>query len=721
VRVRPGRELSTPSKISVQAIDRERDRHGASGETRVAKPVLVHGLRVGDFARISVILLSVIGATTQPKRLFERARATEATQLYRFGVFELDPHTTELRREGRRVKLQKKSFQLLLILLNRAGDVVPREELRGGLWPEGTFVDFDANIKTALNKLRQSLGDSAENPVFIETIPKIGFKFLAPVTFVERSHTTPLAEAAETGIIPEKRFPSLTGGFFSVRRWSRGTPAVSGVVVVVLMAFGLLALWRFFPVKRSYPKPVVLLVLPFDNLSGDPGQQFFSDGVTDEMITLLGATAPPGISVIARTSVMQYRTRHKSVPEIVRELGGADYVLEGSVRRAGDQVGINVALSRATDQGVLWADTYQRKVGDLLMVQQDVAERVSHSLLRKLTAAPPMSPSHQVNSRAHDTYLMGLYYQEEATKGDVIRSIDLFRQATRYDPNYAPPYAALAYSYMLAAGWELVSPAEAYPQARAASEHALQLDQNLAEAHMTLATADHEYYWKWTEAETEFRRAISLNPNSSLAHLGYAEFLLHADRNDEAVSELERALDLDPLLLGIRLVKGLVYLNGKKYDSAAQEGKTIIQADPQFAPAYYLLGGVYEAQGRLTEAIAQFQLATALSHNSPKMSAALARAYALSGRRQEAHELLVKLERQAEHSYVSPYSMSTVYAGLGDIDRAFELLRTALTEHSSDLMFIRHDPGFANLREDLRFKQLVREIGFPTEWSGTRN
>src|ERR1022692_279648 len=279
-----------------------------------------------------------------------------AVRFFRFGVFELDPRVGELRRQGRKIKLQKKSLQLLLLLIERAGEVVLRDELRAGLWPAGTFVDFDSNIKTALNRLRQSLGDSAENPVFIETIPKTGWRFIAPVTKVERTGVFPTADV-EPDIIGSRL--SVESVSFRPRTRSWKLAAISAALLVVVVSGLLLLAWRNWTSPSSSSRPLVLLVLPFDNLSGDPTQDFFSDGVTDEMITVLGEHVPQGLSVIARTSAMQYRAPRKPLAQIAHELGGADYVLEGSVRRSGDRVAINVQLLRVSDQAVLWADTYQ--------------------------------------------------------------------------------------------------------------------------------------------------------------------------------------------------------------------------------------------------------------------------------------------------------------------------------------------------------------------------
>jgi TolB-like protein/DNA-binding winged helix-turn-helix (wHTH) protein/tetratricopeptide (TPR) repeat protein len=642
---------------------------------------------------------------------------SKASHFFRFGVFEVDPRGEEIRREGLRIKLPGKSFQLLLILLENAGNVVLRDELRAGLWPADTFVDFDANIKTTLNRLRQSLGDPAENPVFVETIPRVGVRFIAPVTRVERKEISishPIGPATN----PQSH-PNSPGDSVLAYRWSPFWR--TAVVVSLILAMAVLGLvvrrLRPFEARASSARVAILLVLPFDNLSGDPSQQYFSDGMTDEMITAIGQQAPHELSVIGRSSAMRYRGTEKPISQIAHELGGADYVLEGSVRRSSNHVAINAQLVRTRDQAVLWAQTYQREVADLLEVQQDVAQQVSHSILQRLVSSPQVSAARSIDAHAHDSYLMGLYYQQNKRTGlDLLKSLEYFQTAIREDPNYAEAYAALAHSYMIAAGWEMMKPSEAYPKAKTAAERAVQLDPNLASAHMALAAAEQEYYWKWATAETEFRRAIELDPNASMPHKGYAEFLMDAGRNGEAIVEVERAVSLDPYALGVRLLSALVYLFAGKYERATQACNAIIQVDPKFAPAYYVLGSVYEVQGQYANATAQFQLAERLSDGSPKMLAALAEAYALSGHRQDAERVLSTIEETAKSKYVSPFSLATVYAGLGDKRRALDFLEKAVTEHSSDLMYLGHSPCpcFKGLRDDPRFLKIIKEVGFPS-------
>jgi TolB-like protein/tetratricopeptide (TPR) repeat protein len=489
--------------------------------------------------------------------------------------------------------------------------------------------------------------------------------------------------------------------------------ALGLLAVLVLLAVSLLSS-RPSPSGSPLSRPIVLVVLPFANLSGDPAQEFFSDGLTDETITLLGEQSLQGVSVVARTSVMQYRDMQESLTQIAQELGVADYVLRGSVRRFGLHVAINAQLFRVQDQSVLWAQTYENETADVVAMQEDVAERISQSLLLKLTPTDhDGKPSAGVDPIVHDAYLMGLYEANKRTADGLRSSINYFQQAVKKDPQYAPAYAGLANSYLLAAGWLTLKPADAYPKAKAAALRALELDESLAEAHTALAESEHEYDWKWAEAEREFQRAIKLNPSSASAHKSYAEFLMRAGRNEEAISEIERARDLDPLSLIVPSLAGFVYTRAGQPSRAVQECERVIELDPQFAPAHYFLGGALMAERRFDEAIAQFKKATDLSNGASMMATALAGAYAISGRRKDAQHELSRLEQNAKRLYVSPYGLAQVYAALGEKRRALDALERAAEEHSFELVFLGIDSRFESLHDNPRFLQLVSKIGFP--------
>jgi TolB-like protein/DNA-binding winged helix-turn-helix (wHTH) protein/Flp pilus assembly protein TadD len=638
---------------------------------------------------------------------------------FQFGVFQVDVSNGELRKQGSKIKLQEKPFQLLVLLLEHAARITTREELRQGLWSADTFVDFDANLKTTLNKLRQVLGDSAENPIYIETIPRQGYRFLPPVVSVEcepcLTGDTSTGDAQPPPAIPKSAdLPTNSSGTSARPRFAGWQASSAVMLALVLVLAGIYALrTKSALVLKPTQQRVLLLVLPFDNLSGDPTQEYFSDGLTDEMITLIGRQYPNGLSVIARTSAMRYRATQKPLSQVARELGGVDYVLEGSVRRSGTHVGINAQLFRTRDQASLWAEAYESGVADVLTIQSDVAGQIARALVLEVAPERGRHPRSVPNPTIYDAYLMGLYEANQRSEPSLRKSVEYFKTAIQGDASYAPPYAGLANSYLLLAGWLLMPPSEAYPKAKAAALHALELDETLAEAHTTLAEAEHEYEWKWADAEREFRRAIELDPNSAIAHKSYAEFLMHGARSAEAIREMERARDLDPLSLIVNTLVGFAYSNARQYERAIEEYKKVIQLDPQFAPAHYFLGGALTNVKQYDEAIAHLQKAKDLSHGASLMSAGLARGYALAGRRDQAQQSLRELQLSGMHHYVSPYGLAQVYAALGDKSGALDMLDRAVNEHAFEVLFLRIDRSFDSLHKNPRFEELLKRVGFP--------
>jgi TolB-like protein/DNA-binding winged helix-turn-helix (wHTH) protein len=642
---------------------------------------------------------------------------------FQFGVFQVDVSNGEVRKQGSKIKLQEKPFQLLVLLLEHAGRIATREELRRGLWSADTFVDFDANLKTTLNKLRQVLGDSAENPIYIETVPRQGYRFLPPIVSLDCEPSLTgdsVTGGALTGgarppaISKSADVPTNASGTTTGARLAEWQAISAVMLALVLVVAGIYALrTKSAPVLKPVQQRVLLLVLPFDNLSGDPTQEYFSDGLTDEMITLLGRQYPNGLSVIARTSAMRYRATQKALPQVARELGGVDYVLEGSVRRSGNHVGINAQLFRTRDQASLWAETYESGVADVLTIQSNVAGQIARALVLEVAPERGRQPRSVPNPKIYDAYLMGLYEANQRSEPSLRKSVEYFKTAIQGDASYAPPYAGLANSYLLLAGWLLMPPADAYPKAKAAALHALELDETLAEAHTTLAEAEHEYEWKWSDAEREFHRAIELDPNSAIAHKSYAEFLMHGARSAEAIREMERARDLDPLSLIVNTLVGFAYSNARQYDRAIEEYEKVIQLDPQFAPAHYFLGGALTNVRQYDQALAHLQKARALTHGASLMSAGLARGYALAGRREQAQQSLRELQLRGMHHYVSPYGLAQVYAALGDKSGALDMLDRAVNEHAFEVLFLRVDRSFDSLHENPRFEELLKRVGFP--------
>jgi TolB-like protein/DNA-binding winged helix-turn-helix (wHTH) protein/Tfp pilus assembly protein PilF len=634
----------------------------------------------------------------------------------RFGDFEVDLHTGDLRKHGHRIRLQEKPFQILSLLLERAGEVVTRDELRQRLWPADTFVDFDANLNTSLNRLRQALGDTANEQNFIRTIPRQGYRFIAAITKVEESveAQAPHSEAAEASVAQEPAPQSRArAGSFS----SPGLRFVLAAGMLLAIAVGAVAYFRWAGHSAEAgrnPERGTILVMPFEDLSGDPSQDYVSDGLTDEMITRLGEISPQHLNVIARSTAMQYKGAHKTIGEIAREQH-IDYILEGSFRRQGDRVRITAQLFNARDQGSLWTEDYERNASDLFSIQREVADRIAHSLSLELLAPPvrPATGTNPVDAEAYDDYLKGLFELNKRTPADLQKSIVYFGQASQKDPQFAPAYAALAYSYSTAAGWTYLSPTEAYPKAKVAAQKALALDDSLADSHLALAEVLHDYDWDWSGAEKEYLRGLELNPSSGVGHKLYAEYLTHAGRYQEALAEIRKAQQLDPSSLITNSFVCFVYLHAREYDNAIKECKKDIELDPRFMPAHDWLGISYLFTGRYQEAAAEFKKALDLSSNANYFLTALALTNGLQGEKAEAKKILGELKLRGTQTYVSPFGLADVYISLGDKEQALAMLEQAVRERSADLMFLADAPEFDVLHDDPRFKAMEDRIGFP--------
>jgi TolB-like protein/Tfp pilus assembly protein PilF len=594
-----------------------------------------------------------------------------SAQRVRFGCFEADLREGELRNQGLQIKLQERPFQVLAVLLEHAGELVTRAEMRQCLWPAGTFVDFDANLNTALNKLRQALGDPARNPRFVQTVPRRGYRFIAPVTLID-----------ESAAVPIRALDRVT-----TRMPNEGT---------------------------SFPR-VTILVMPFENLSGDPGQDYLSDSLTDEMITRLGQGSPQHLSVIARSTAMQYKRGQKTVEQIARERH-VDYVLEGSLRRQGDHVRITAQLFGAREQVSLWTEAYERNDSDLLSIQREVAERIAQSLALELLPAGrhTLTGGDPADPGAYFNYLKGLFELNRRTQEGLERSMEYFRQASEKDPEFAPPYAALAYSYVVAASWTFLSPQEAYPKAKEAAQKALTIDDTLSDAHFIAADVLHEYDWDWSRAEKEYLRGLALNPSSPVGHRYYAEYLTHAGRYPEALAEIRKAQKLDPLSLITHSLVCFVHYHAREYDTAIAECKRVLELDPNFFPARYFFGEAYSGKRLYAQAVSEHQKACDISGNVSMMSAAIACNYVAAGHRQEARKILEELLRHVKQTYVSPYALAKIYASLGDKELALAMLEKAFEQRSFELVYLRDEPQFDGLHEDPRFKQMLAQRGFPS-------
>ena len=618
----------------------------------------------------------------------------------RFGVFELDLRAGELCKHGMRVRLQEQPFQVLAMLVAHPGEVVSREDLRNKLWPADTFVDFDHGLNKAVNKIREALSDSAESPRFVETVARRGYRFLAEVTVVE--------EAAASGTVPGPK-PAARKTLVPSVRW--------GVTVPVLaLLLGILIAWAFR--SRNGPSRIrSLAVLPFESLSADASQDYFADGMTDELITNLGQIS--ALRVISRTSVMAYKGAHKPLPQIARELN-VEAVLEGTVLRSDNQVRITAQLIQAPADKHLWAKSYEGDLRDTLALQNQVASAIAQEVRINLTPQEEaaLKNAKSVNPEAYEFYLKGRYFWNKRTGEGLQRAIEYFNEAIGKDPRYAQAYAGLADSYALLgnADFAVISPREAYPRAKAAAAKALELDNSLGEAHTSLAFCLGLFEWNWDAAEKEYLRAIALNPGYATAHQWHALQLSVLDRFDEAVAEMRKAENLDPLSLIISADVADVLFAARRYDDAIQQSRKAIEMDPNFAIAHYELGQALAQKRMYSPAIAELQKANELSGGDTTCIAALGYAYAASGRAGEAIKLVNELKSRPNHRFSYAAHEALIYASLDDKDRAMALLEKAYAEHFDALAL--RSPAFDALRSDPRFRDLMGRIGLPVRPTG---
>jgi TolB-like protein/DNA-binding winged helix-turn-helix (wHTH) protein/Flp pilus assembly protein TadD len=627
----------------------------------------------------------------------------------RFGAFEVDLRAGELRRKGLKVKLQEQPLQLLTILLEHRGDVVTRGELQKTLWPGDTLVDFDHGLNKAVNKIRQALGDSAENPRFVETLGRRGYRFIADLVLVDEAPNQP---ETVTGGLPGPRGLApveLAGKPAAPKRLSWPLDwKIPGLAMIFVMM--ILMVWILHPGSHASPNIRSLAVLPLESLSDDASQDYFADGMTDELITDLGQIR--ALRVVSRTSVMQYKRTRKPLPQVARELN-VDAVVEGTVLRAGEQVRITAQLIQASADKYLWAQSYEGDFRDAMALQSKVARAIAEQIQINLNPREEAALKHVrvVSPEAYEAYLKGRYFWNKRTADGLTTAVDHFNHAIEEDPSYAQAYSGLADAYALLGDWQYarMTPREALPRAKAAAIKALELDDTLGEAHTSLAFCLDGFDWDFEAGEREFRRAIELNPGYATGHHWYAWHLSLLGRNGEASTEMRRAVDLDPLSLIINADLAELVLIAHLYDDSIRQSRKTIELDPNFGLAHNQLAQAYLQRQMHDEAIAELQKAVQLSGGSPTCRANLARAYAASGRRAEAVQLLSDLIGRSEPGNPHASEIAMIYAALGDRDHAMTWLERGYEERINPGVLLR--PGFDPLRSDPRFQGLVRRMG----------
>ena len=645
--------------------------------------------------------------------------ANDSSGRLRFGVFEVDLRAGELTKRGVRIRLQEQPFQILALLLERPGELVTREELREKIWGR-TVVDFDHGLNKAINKIREALGDSAENPRFVETVARRGYRFLAGVSPVAATAGKQPSLASHESVVPPPD-PGRVGLVDSDTppKRARRTRSWMGVGLGLALLLAAALSWVFYLQSQSAPRIRSLAVLPLESLSGDASQDYFTDGMTDQLIADLGQIS--ALRVISRTSAMAYKRVHRPLAEIARELN-VEAVVEGTVLRSGERVRITAQLIQVPDEKHLWAQSYEGDLQDTLALQNSVARAIAQQI--RVTLNPQeeaaLKKSTPVNADAYEAYLRGRYFWNKRTTEGLVKATDYFHHAIDTDPNYARAYSGLADSYALSGDWEygILSPQDAFPKAKAAATKALSLDDNLSEAHTSLAFIEDLYEWNWASAEREYKRALALNPGYATAHHWYAWHLIVLGRNDEAIAELKKAESLDPLSLIISADLADMLCVAHSYDESVEQSQKALGMDPQFAVAHYLLGQALAQKHKHDEAIAEFRRAIELSGGNTTFESNLANAYAVSGRKEEATKIVKDLETRHSQGSSTDASIALIYVGLGDNDRAMIWLNKAYQARFNPSILMR--PAFDALRPDPRFQDLLRRIGLPSQDAVTR-
>ena len=579
------------------------------------------------------------------------ASSSQLPDIIRFGVFEADLRVGELRKGGARIRVQEQPFQILVMLLQRPAEVVSREELRQKLWPGDTFVDFEHGVNSAVARLRDLLGDSADSPRYIETLPRRGYRFIAPV---------------------DGRDPQLG--------------------------------------RETEPGIASLAVLPFENVSADPETEYVADGITESLINRLAQL--PELRVMARSTVFRFKTQMADPIAIGRELKvGA--ILTGRVLERAGVLMISAELADVHTGWQLWGEQYNRKPTDILTVQEEIAREISEKLRLPLTGQEQKKLAKQPtdDSEAYHIYLRGRFWWNKRTREGLEKGIEYFKKAITQDPNFALAYAGLSDSYHLLAGTAFASmpPRQAAPLAKAAAMKALEIDDTLAQAHASMASV-FSYEWDWHAAGKEYRRSIELNPSYATVRQWYAFYLAAMGRLEEAIQEGIKAKELDPLSIIINRDLGLLFAYARQPEKAIEQCEKALELDPDFALAHQAIGRAYLQTGIPQEGLRHIAKAAELAPNNPAMRAALAHGYGVAGQTEKAREILNALLEQAHHVYIPATSIAVVYTGLGELDRALEWLEKACGDRDDGLLLLNVHPIYDSLRASPRFENILREM-----------
>lgn len=648
------------------------------------------------------------GETPRPRQVDVSLLPTSQGAI-RFGDFDVDLHSGELRKHGTRIKLQVQPFQVLQVLLEHPGGLVTREELQKRIWPADTFVDFDHGLNNAVKKLREALGDDAEKPRFIETLSKRGYRFIGTI-----QNGAPAAAPQDAAVVGA---PTETTAREPNRKGFLWAPAVGLAVVAALVLLLLLNTGgmrdRLFG-KSTAPRIQSLAVLPLQNLSNDPEQEYFSDGMTDALITNLAQIR--SLKVISRISSMQYKQTKKSLPEIARELN-VDGIVEGTVQRSGDRVRITAQLIHGTTDKHLWANSYERNLSDVFALERDLTQEIARAIQAQVeTPSPrPVAQPRAVNLTALEAYFQGNYHLNREGRGgagdeDTTKAAEYFQQAIAVDPSFARAYLGKAQAY----GSFYRQSSENLVIARKAVQRAIDLDPTLSDAWVELGDIHCYHDWDWPSAETEYRRAIALNPNNTWAHHELGDFLSVMGRLDEALKEYQIAQERDPTQEYLSLI---IYLRGD-HDRAIELLRREIESHPDEGWSHLTLHRWLAVKGMHTESVQELEKGLAL-FGFPEIAARVHRAFASSGYKAAMLEAAKQFEQlQATDKVFFPMMIAQFYAGMGDKDRAFYWLEQAYQHRDRiggdfGLELVRLEPMLDPLRSDPRYDDLMRRVGLP--------
>lgn len=609
----------------------------------------------------------------------------------RFADFEFDCHSGDLRRNDAPLRLQPQPARVLSVLIRRVGQVVSRQELVEEVWGSDTFVDFEQGLNYAIRQIRTVLGDDAEQPRFVETLPKRGYRFIAPLKDDAVSDGRTLDAGAEGRLVTWHK-----------TSWQIGIAFMVVSVISVALVIGSRLHHR--PLAATKNRPIAsLAVLPLRNLSQDPEQEYFSDGMTDELITELAKFGT--LRVISHTSVERYKNTKRSLPDIARELG-VDAIVEGAVLRSNDHVRITAQLIDARSDQHLWADSYERDLQDVLLLQDEVAQRITTQVGLKVAASIPKRTPRQVNSAAHEAYLKGNFYWGRSNCNGSQKGLQFYQEAVAKDPNFAPAYIGLAQAYFTLGDWGCSESEQTFSKSKAAALKALELDPTLGSAHAWLGTLAYFHEWDWENAEKEYTQAIDLDPNYAPAHLLHAVFLVSMGNQEKGLAEMGRAQELDPTAELTNMVSVHILYLARQYDRAIEQAKNAIQFNPDSWGTFIWVGVAYERKGMDRQAIEAYLRSKALQGTQPGEIKAFRSAYQTSGLRGYWQHTLETLK----HNRSDTCSMITIYALTGQKEQTLSFLNQAIERHCDSVRTLKVDSIYDNLRDDPRFKELLTRL-----------